>query len=66
MILYILGPNLPRPMSGHCFIALDVGLFVFDGHESQSVNDTFIYNFRQSIWINVRLDSILLESTVYI
>ena len=45
-------------MSGHCFIASENELFVFDGFKEQSVNDTFIHNFQDAKWISVSLKAL--------
>ena len=43
-------------MSGHCFIALDDGLFVFDGQTQYFSIHTYIYDFEMAEWTSVSLN----------
>ena len=52
----ILGPNLPRPMSGHCMEIINKSsLFVFDPNSNSEIySQTFIYDFNAMKWDNVK------------
>ena len=54
----VLGPDLPRPMAGHCFELIPQGIFIFDGRRDyyeNTLTDTFIYDNDTRKWTEVGL-----------
>ena len=47
------GPNLPRPMSGHCMEIINSSMiFLFDPDNANDTN-TYLYDLKKGKWIKV-------------
>ncbi len=53
--LFDLGPDLPKPMFGHCMVVVnETSLFVFDpSHHIENGSQTFLYDFDLNSWFKV-------------
>ena len=61
------GPDLPRPMAGHCFqLVSKGGIFLFDGRndhgEENTTIDTYLYENETKQWKQV-MHNVMLEKS---